>query len=436
LGQWCSSYNQITSLDFSNFTNLDTIECYLSQSLRTVNLTNTPKLRRACFEDCNLATLDVSGSPNLEDLRGALNDYPTINFGGIGAHIWHICVRDNPQMTNQAVFADLSPFPNLRELLIWECNQTGALRLPLTHPIGAVDLNAAHNLYTSVDLSGALVNSEAEAAINFNSNNLVAINITGCRQITQLYLENNHFDSASLDTVLATLDALGRNENDLGVYGRLQVHMQGNAAPGATGYAHALSLAGKGWTVIAEGWTLEPLQPFNGEQRLDFSTDSDATSMRCDFGRAATTTAVWHWSDGTTSAAVSGEGAVKTGLGAGAHTHHLIISDGAALTRFGGSDGGGAGHLTAMSGFENCPSLRVLYAYNESGLTLLGRTAATMTREYHLLGTALSPLALDQVFADAVASNVWRGTIWSASGTAASDANRAVLLSRGWNLYN
>ena len=53
LAQWCSSYNRITSLDFSNFTNLDTIECS-SQNLRTANLTNTPKLRRVCFEDCTL----------------------------------------------------------------------------------------------------------------------------------------------------------------------------------------------------------------------------------------------------------------------------------------------------------------------------------------------------------------------------------------------
>lgn len=435
LAQWCSSYNQITSLDFSNFTNLDTIECYFSQSLRTVKLTNTPKLRRVCFEDCNLASLDVSGSPNLEDLRGAQNDYPTINFGGIGAHISHICVRDNPQMTNQTVFANLSPFPNLRELLIWNCNQTGTLRLPLTNPAGTVSILADYNYYTSVDLSGALVNPDpgAEAHLDFSSNNLTAINITGCCQITQLYLNNNNFDSASLDTVLSTLDALGRSESSLG-YGQLIVDLRGNATPGPTGYAHAESLASKGWIVMAEGWTLEPLQPANGEQRLDFSTNGDATSMRVDFGRAATTTAVWHWSDGTTTQRLSEENVPKTGLGAGVHAHYLIISDGAALTRFGASDGGGAGHLTTMSGFQNCPSLRVLYAYNESGLTSLGRTNATMTREYHLWGTALSDLAMDQVFADAVASNVLTGTIWGPNGTAASEADRALLLSRGWTL--
>lgn len=434
LAQWCSSYNLITSLDFRNFTNLDTIECFLSQSLRTVNLTNTPKLRRACFEDCNLASLDLSESPSLEDLRGAVNDFPTINFGNIGAHIWHICVRDNPQMTDRTIFADMAQFPTLSDLFIWNDNQTGSLRLPATHQTSNVSILADDNQYTSLDLSGALANAASTAVLSFRSNLLSTVNITGCAQITELYLENNQFGAATLDTLLATLDALGRSENNLPAGGQLRADLRGNATPSATGLNHAQALAGKGWTVWVEGHTYEPLEPFNGEQRLDFSTNGEATSMQCNFGRTDTTTAVWHWSDGTTTAAVSGASVVKTELGAGAHAHHLIISDGAALTRFGASDGGGAGHLTAMSGFNNCPSMRVLYAYNESGLTTLGRTNATKTREYHLAGTGLSPEAIDQVFADAVASNVWGGTIWSSGGTAASEANRAILLSRGWAL--
>ena len=436
LAQWCSSYNRISSLDFSNFTNLDTIECYNSQNLRTVKLTNTPRLRRVCFEDCNLASLDLSGSPNLEDLRGAMNDFPTINFGSIGAHVWHICVRDNPQLTDRTIFADMTLFPNLTELFIWNCNQTGTLRIPATHlTYGGVQVLADDNQYTSLNLSGALANAASTATVSLRNNSLTAVNITGCSQITQLYLENNNLDSASLDTILATLVALGRSENNLGPGGQLQADLRGNATPSATGLAHAQTLATRGWTVLVEGHIFEPLQPPNGQQRIDFSTDGEATSLRCDFGRAATTTAVWHWSDETTTPAVSGENVTKTGLGPGAHAHHLIISDGAALTRFGGADGGGAGHLTAMTGFENCPSLRILYAYNESGLASLGPTNATMTREYHLWGTALSASALDQVFADAVTSNVWGGTIWSAAGTAVSEADRAELLTRGWNLY-
>ena len=435
LAQWCSSYNQISTLDFSNFTNLDTIECYLSQSLRTVNLKNTPKLRRVCFEDCNLESLNLSECPNLEDLRGAVNDFPTINFGNIGAHVWHICVRDNPQLTDRMIFADLTQFPNLAELYIWNDNQTGSLRIPATHPIyGGIQILADDNQYTSLDLSGALANATSTAMVSLRNNSLAAVNIAGCSQITQLYLENNHLESASIDNVLATLDALGRSENNLGTGVQLWVDLHGNATPSAAGLAHAQNLASKGWTVLVEGHIFEPLEPPNGERRLDFSTNGDATSMRCDFGRASTTTAVWHWSNGTTSQHNSGENVIKTGLGAGVHDHYLIISDGAALTRFGASAGGGAGHLTAMSGFENCPSMRVLYAYNENGLTSLGRTNATKTREYHLWGTALPPLALDQVFADAVASNVWGGAIWSASGTDASEGDRAVLLVRGWNI--
>jgi hypothetical protein len=433
LAQWCSSYNQLTSFDFSNFTNLDTIECYLSNSLTSVNLKNTLKLRRACFEDCDLASLDLSGSPSLEDLRGAMNDYATITFGNIGAHVWHICVRDNPQLTDRTIFADMTLFPNLSEFFIWNDHQTGALRIPATHPTSTVSILADSNQYTSLDLSGALVNATSQAVVSFRNNSLSAINIAGCHQITELYLENNQFTAATLDTVLATLDALGRSEDDLGPGALLQVDLRGNDTPGATGYAHALSLAGKGWTVMAEGWTLYPLQPDNGQQRVDFSTSGNETEMQCDFGGVGTT-AEWHWSDGTTAPAASGGGVVKTGLGGGVHAHYLIIANGAALTRF-GSSSGGAGHLTAMSGFENCPSLRVLYAYNEAGLTSLGHTNATRTREYHLMGTGLSATAMDQVFADAVASNVVGGTIWgSTGGTAASDTDRAELLSRGWTL--
>lgn len=401
-----------------------------------MKLTNNPKLRRVCFEDCNLESLDLSGSPNLEDLRAAQNDLSTFNFGNIGAHVWHICMPVNTHLTNRSIFADMALFPNIAELFIWDDNQTGSLRIPATNPTLEVRILADGNQYNSLDLSGALVNATATAVVSFRNNNLSAVNITGCSQITELYLEDNLLDAPTLDTLLATLDALGRSENTLGPGGLLRVDLRGNATPSAPGLVHAQALAAKGWTVYVEGHTYEPLEPSNGEQRLDFATNGEATSMRVDFGRAATTTAVWHWSDNTTTPAVSGENAVKNGLEPGPHAHYLIISDGAALTRFGASDGSGAGNLTTMSGFENCPSMRVLYAYNESGLTSLGRTNATKTRGYHLAGTALSPLALDQVFADAVASNVLGGTIWSASGTAASEANRTILLSRGWTLNN
>lgn len=128
---WASNNNPITSLDFSNFVSLTDIECYLCQSLASVDLHNTPLLSRACFEDNNLAELDLSESPSLADLRGAVNAYTSINWGSTGANVWHICVRDNPQMTSN--LPDMSQFPLLVELFVWNDNQTGELHPTSTH---------------------------------------------------------------------------------------------------------------------------------------------------------------------------------------------------------------------------------------------------------------------------------------------------------------
>jgi hypothetical protein len=434
LGQWCSSYNRLRSLDFSNFVNLDTIECFLSRTLVRVNLANTPKLKRACFEDCDLESLDLSQSPALEDLRGAMNRYPTIELGRIGRQVWHICVRDNPQMTNQAVFADLSAFPNLSELFIWNDNQAGALRLPASSPNRYVALLADGNHYTSLDLSGSLRNGTATSTVSFRGNQLSRIDITGCVQITELALENNRLDAAQVDSLLTALDRLGRSRADTDRHATLKVDLRGNAPPGAAGRAAAARLAAKGWTVVAESMTREPPPPPDtGKTRIDFVTRGDATNLRCDLTESATGT--WHWSDGTTSPATSGANMAKSGLGPGNHAGYLIVSNGAALTRFGAADGGGQGHLTAIAGLEKAPFLEVLYAYNESDLSTLSRTAATKTREYHLWGTALSPTAIDQVFADAVATGVRRGHMWSPNrGTAASGKDRAVLAERQWEI--
>ena len=209
------------------------------------------------------------------------------------------------------------------------------------------------------------------------------------------------------------------------------MNLRGNATPGPAGRAAAASLAAKGWTIVAEGSTLQPPPPPDtGEAQIDFLTRGPVTQLRCDFTGPASAT--WHWSDGTSSSATSGADAAKSGLGAGDHPGHLVISNGAALTRFGAADGGGQGRLIAISGLDRVPLLAVLYAYNESSLATLSRTNTTKLREYHLLGTALSPSRQDQVFADAVATGVRKGHIWCGSGTESSRSDRAALAQRGW----
>jgi hypothetical protein len=242
--QWCSSYNGIQSLDFSDFVLLDTIECYLSQSLENVNLANTPSLRRACFEDCGLQALDFSQSPGIQDIRGALNAFSTIEFGNSGSEAWHICVRENSALTDSGLFEDMDNFPEIAQLWIWRDLQEGVLRIPSTSSSIPVDIQAQENSYTSADFTGALRNQDSTGTVNLDYNQLTSIVITGCTQLTSLYAANNNLGEGMVDSILQTLDQLGRVG---GV-----VNLEGNTAPSALGQQSAQNLVEKGWTVTVD----------------------------------------------------------------------------------------------------------------------------------------------------------------------------------------
>lgn len=236
---WCSSCNPITSLDFSNFVSLTEIECFLCQSLTTVDLHNTPLLSRACFEDCALTALDLSESPSLADLRGALNNYTSITWGTTGADVWHICVRDNPQMTTN--LPDMSQFPVLSELFVWNDNQTGTL-----HPTSTslTSVMAFGNQYTAADFSGCFP-AGRNGEVYVYGNALASLDISNCPGLARLYAQGNNLDQSAIDGILETLDSFGTSG---GV-----VDLTANAAPSSAGVAHALSLIGRSWTVNVEG---------------------------------------------------------------------------------------------------------------------------------------------------------------------------------------
>ncbi|HEX9060940.1 MAG TPA: hypothetical protein VF941_12230, partial [Clostridia bacterium] len=124
-----------------------------------------------------------------------------------------------------------------------------------------------------------------------------------------------------------------------------------------------------------------------------------------------------------------------SGLGDGTHQNYLTISNGSALKRFGAGNAG-YGHLVSISGLQKCPELNIVYAYQESSLTSIGDTSTSKVDEYHLIGTQLSATEMDRIFSDAAASGVLNGTIYgNNSGTAASDANKSTLRTRGWSIY-
>ncbi|HET8687575.1 MAG TPA: hypothetical protein VFM18_13065, partial [Methanosarcina sp.] len=158
---WASNYNPITALDFSDFTALNTIECFSCRSLATIRLSNVPALTRLCVEQSNISYLDLSGAPSLADLRGASqrSSTYTINWGTTGANIWHICIRDNPQI--MGTFPS-SQFPILREFYNWNDNQNGTLHLTSTNLKSVLSANNYYNAAVFSGCSPAGINGVVE----------------------------------------------------------------------------------------------------------------------------------------------------------------------------------------------------------------------------------------------------------------------------------
>jgi hypothetical protein len=233
LQKWFSSRVPIASLNFDNFVNLDTVECYHSSALIQVSLHNTPKLSRACFEECQLGSLDLSESPALSDLRGAVNPYPSINFGTTGSRMWHICTKDSQFARN---LPPMTQFPQLRELFIWNNNQSGALTTSSTQLTLVL---VSHNHYTSADFSGGFALDNGW--LDISDNKLTSLKVAGCPGLIALFAENNQLGSDAVDSVLETLDNLGRYSGYL--------DLQGNSPPSAAGLQHAESLRQRNWTV-------------------------------------------------------------------------------------------------------------------------------------------------------------------------------------------
>lgn len=244
LEEWCSSGNQIRSLDFSHFQRLRVIECHHSRFLRHIALKDTPRLQRACLEDVSLTSLDLSESPALTDLRGALNAFPDIAFGDTGENLSHLCIRDNPQLTNRGLFTDGNRFTNLAELFAWNTNQSGTLAIHSTHPDREVQILVADNAYDVVDLTGALQAARGGATVDISRNAVSRLDIAGCTQLKVLNAQQNRLDSAAVDAVLAEIDAWNT--------GGGTVDLRDNAIPSATGDWHRRSLESRGWRVAVD----------------------------------------------------------------------------------------------------------------------------------------------------------------------------------------
>jgi hypothetical protein len=245
---WCSSYNLLDTLVFDDFILLDTVECFLSRTVKHVSLKNTPGIKRLCLEDNDLTTLDISGCTGLTDLRGAVNNYSTIHFSNSTEEIWHICVRDNPQLTNDTLFTHIDKFPNLTELFIWNTNQKGVFKAHQCFESSSIMIMADGDHFTALDLQGGIMKGDGTSWITFNYNNLKSVNIEGFTEISRLELNYNGMAADTVDKILYQADQLNiEGSSDK------RIELLGNEMPTPAGIAYKKNLENKNWNILVEG---------------------------------------------------------------------------------------------------------------------------------------------------------------------------------------
>ena len=426
LRYFAASYNPLTNtLDFTDCTNLEAIECYNAATLRHAVLTNLPNLKRVCFEDADLQELDLSGNPALEDLRGALNAYTEIRADrGTGPAVWHWCTRDNPQLT-QSFQGLMTNFFAVRELFIWNDNQSGRFAPVSTN---LQYLQAADNHYTDLDLAGKATLIDCVVS----GNSLTNLVLDGCPALQVLDAHANQLGTAQLDALLALFDTNAPAISSIDLTRNAQI-------PSATGYAHYSNLVARGvsvyvdWPEMYDDRTNAP----GGPDAITFVTTGAHPHLEVQINNGSPTNLLWHWGDGRID---RGSWIADRDFGEpGVRTNYVEVQPPAVLTYFGAEQGLTDQGIRAVTNISSFPALDYLYLYQQ-GLEELSLAGCAALTQLHLAGNPVAPAVCDQWFLDldaAVTGTVANADFYypAAAPTAASAAARASLAAKGYTLH-
>lgn len=247
------AFNPLTNIDVHSWPNLTYLEMWHATNLVAVNVTNCPKLYRVCFEsieyvDTNTINgikdvIDFTGCTNLADLRAANNNITNIILGpNGGSNVWHFCTRDvrnrgvNPVIQG-IPFASL---PSLRQLWVFRDNSYVAnIALTVTNSPKLESVQAFGNYFQSARFDSQTNLYEVLLA----NNRLTNLIVSGCTTLTTVDGANNYMPAPVIDSVLVTLDSLGRSNGSVFLDG------VNNGVPSNTGRASITNLASKGWTI-------------------------------------------------------------------------------------------------------------------------------------------------------------------------------------------
>ncbi|WP_309641028.1 T9SS type A sorting domain-containing protein [Flavobacterium sp.] len=228
----CTDQNELTTIDISNLTALQTLSFYMTP-LATLDVSSLTNLQSLSIGRSNFTTLNVSGLSNLTLLSLGENDFlNTITLSGL-PNLESVSTAYCTQLTTFTItgvpqlkilncynsFAltsiDVSGLSVLEDLTVSYCNLT-SLNLTGLSNLKTVDSQSCRNL-TSLITTG----TNAITRLNCSSCRLTALNVTGMLQLQFLdcSYNNNYIDTTGLSaldlTGLTNLTELRCNANSI-----------------------------------------------------------------------------------------------------------------------------------------------------------------------------------------------------------------------------
>ena len=189
------------------------------------------------------ATLDSLGTTTISNS----GDYFVAPLGALFLNIWSCISAVDSGYSGLVTGATI----NLANLTSFDSSLlTGLTVIDFgTNALTAVDLTGNPALLSISGPFNPIVAANIVGLANLtdlflNDTQLPSIDLTGCNALFLINLKNNLFGQAAVDSVLVHLDTAGVLNGFIGI--------DGNVPPGAAGLAAKASLQGKGWFVLTD----------------------------------------------------------------------------------------------------------------------------------------------------------------------------------------
>ena len=243
----------LTALDLSNNTQLESLYCY-EDSISSLDLSKNTQLTRLWCYSNKLSSLDVSKNTQLILLNCSYNTLSSLNVSGYTQLTTLECFKNTltsldvsgcTQLTELECYSnklnslDVSGCTQLTEL--W-CSNNTLTSLDVSGCTQLTKLSCYNNKLTSLDVSGCTKLKE----LSCRDNKLTDLDVSGCTQLTKLWCYDNNFTTATLDDIFCALPDRTGKEN--GVIEPVHSDTSSN---------HAIVLATNKANATAKNWKVQ-----------------------------------------------------------------------------------------------------------------------------------------------------------------------------------